>query len=161
MADIPDFWLLVAKGVVESDPSGVAVFNLETAGLGGFNGPVTLALNGVPSIPGGSATLSKSVLATNDTAVLTIHTSRTTPPGAYSVTVIANSGAITRTVTLGVLVPTNTVWHSTDSLSFLNQPVSFTSPPQTVTLINLGAVPLTMGNFTTPPAFAQTNTCGS
>jgi hypothetical protein len=160
VADIPDLWLLVDNDVVTADASGTAVFNLETAGLGGFNGPVTLYLDGVSSIPGGTATLSSSTLTTNANAVLTIRTSQTTPPGTYTFSVIANSDAVTRTVTLSVVVPVNQIWISTNSLSFLNEPVNFSSDPQTVTLTNLGASPLPITPFTIASGFAQTNNCG-
>jgi uncharacterized protein (TIGR03437 family) len=160
-ADIPDLWLLVDNGVVTADPSGAAVFNLQTMGLGGFNGPVTLSLDGISSIPGGSAALSSSTLSANANAVLTIQTSKTTPQGTYTFTVIANSGAITRTVTLSVVVPVNQIWITTNSLTFLNQAVNFTSPAQTVTLSNLSSSALPISSVTVAAGFAQTNNCGT
>jgi hypothetical protein len=160
-ADLPDLWLLADNGIVTADPAGVAVFNLQTAGLGGFDGPVALRLDGAASVPGGSVTLSKSTLTSNDSATLTIKTSMTTPPGTYTFTVIGSSAAITRTVSMSVVVPVNTVWLSTDSLVFPNEPVNFTSPPQTVTVTNLSSDVLPMAGLTVPPGFGETDTCGT
>jgi hypothetical protein len=160
-ADMQDLWLLVDNGVVTADPSGVAVFNLQTMGLGGFNGTVTLRSDGISSIPGGTATFSSSTMSANASAALTIQTSKKTPPGTYTLTVIANSNAITRTVTLSVVVPVNQIWISTDSLMFPNQAVNSKSPAQTVTLSNLSSSPLAIHPFTIASGFAQTNNCGT
>jgi hypothetical protein len=158
---MPDLWLVVTNGVVTADTSGTAVFNLQTVGLGGFNGAVTLSLDGISSIPGGSATLSSSTLNANANAVLTIRTSQTTPAGTYTFTVIGNSGSITRTVTLSVVVPVNQIFLSTTSLTFPNQAVNSTSPAQKVTLTNVSSAALPINSFTVPGGFGQTNTCGT
>ena len=46
------------------------------------------------------------------------------------------------------------------AIDFGNEGMNATSPPQTVTLINVGSVPLTISSITTTGDFAQTNTCG-
>jgi hypothetical protein len=160
-ADMPDYWLLVDNGVVTADASGAAVYNLQTVGLGGFNGAVNVRVQGLSSIPGGSATLSSSTLSANANAVLTIQTSQTTPAGTYRFIVIANSGSITRTLTLSVVVPVNQIFLSTVSLTFLNQAVNFASPAQTVTLTNVSSASLPISSFTISGGFGQTNTCGT
>lgn len=160
-ADAPDFLLIVDNGVVTADPSGTAVFNLETAGLGGLTGTVNLWLDGASSIPGGTLTLSSTSLNTTDAAVLSFHAATSTPPGTYTFTVIANAGGITRTVTLSAILPAITAWLSTNSLTFLNQPVNGTSAPKVVTLTNLSASPFSIASIGIGSGFLQTNTCGT
>jgi len=50
---------------------------------------------------------------------------------------------------------------SPSSLTFGNQAVGTTSPPQTVTLSNIGTSPLTVSNIAASGDFAEANTCGS
>ncbi len=69
----------------------------------------------------------------------------------YSVSVLLNS------VTGGI--PIASV--SPASLIFGNQDVGSTSPPQTVTLSNTGAAPLSVSSIGASGDFAETNNCGS
>jgi len=105
-AEGPDYWLL------SQDPSGVtvdstrrAVFNLRTIALGGMTGTVNLTTDGVSSIPGAHASFAPASLSTNASTLLTVTTSASTPAGQHAFTVIANSGNLTRTVTLTLRVP--------------------------------------------------------
>jgi hypothetical protein len=50
---------------------------------------------------------------------------------------------------------------STTNVVFPSQPASTTSAPQNVTLTNNGTATLTISNIQLPPAFSQSNTCGS
>ncbi len=101
-ADGPDYWLLVDYGVVTTDLSGNAVFNITTASLGGFTGNVTLAVNGVSAIPGATASFSSNLISAAGASVLTIKTGSTTPKGTYSFTLFGNSGNVTRTASLSI-----------------------------------------------------------
>jgi hypothetical protein len=105
-AEGPDYWLL------SQNPSGVtvdstrrAVFNLRTIALGGMTGTVNLTTDGVSSIPGAQASFNPASLSTNASTLLTVTTSASTPAGQHAFTVIANSGNLTRTVTLTLRVP--------------------------------------------------------
>jgi hypothetical protein len=69
-----------------------------------FTGTVNLTLDGISEVKGLSATLSPSSLATSGTSVLTVTAGTNTAPGTYSITVIANSGSLTRTVTTQLTV---------------------------------------------------------
>ena len=105
-AEGPDYWLL------SQNPSGVtvdstrrAVFNLRTIALGGMTGTVSLRTDGVSSLAGAHASFSPASLSTNGSTLLTVTTSASTPAGQHAFTVIANSGNLTRTVTLTLRVP--------------------------------------------------------
>jgi hypothetical protein len=106
-ADSPDFWLLsgnTAGATVNS--ARQALFSLMTMALGGKTGTVNLTTDGISSIPGGvHASFTSSAISMNGSSVLTLTTSSTTPAGNYPFTVIANSGDVTRTVTLELIVP--------------------------------------------------------
>lgn len=105
-AEGPDYWLL------SQNPSGMTVdstrragFNLTTIALGGMTGTVNLTTDGVSSIPGAHASFNPASLSTNGSTLLTVTTSASTPAGQHAFTVIANSGNLTRTVTLTLRVP--------------------------------------------------------
>jgi Abnormal spindle-like microcephaly-assoc'd, ASPM-SPD-2-Hydin len=160
--DAPDWWLTVDNGVLTTDPAGNAVFNLLNTPLGGWMGPVTLALDGVPAIPGATAGFSFSSISANGTSALTFNAGPSTPPGTYTFTVLGNSGNVTRTVTLSVTVPVTSVRLSATSLTFNNQPVGTTSSPQTITVTNTGTSALGISSIASSYTFfTQTNTCGT
>ncbi len=160
-ADHPDFWLVVDNDVVTTDAAGNAVFNLTTLPLGGLTGTVTLAVDGVSSIEGASYTLNPSTTTTSGTSVLTFNAGVTTPPGSYAFTVLANTGNITRMITLSATVPTSSVRLSTDTLTFNNVPVGSTSAGLPITLTNTGKSPLTIDSITATYDYAETNNCGT
>jgi hypothetical protein len=84
-------------------PGSSATYNLAVTPLN-FTGTVNLTLDGVSEVPGLSATLSPSSITTSGTSVLTVTTGTSTAAGTYSITVIANSGNLTRTVTMQLTV---------------------------------------------------------
>jgi uncharacterized membrane protein len=63
--------------------------------IGGFTGPVSLSVSGLPS--GASASLSATTINGEGTAILTITTSTSTPQATYTVTVTGTSGSLLRT----------------------------------------------------------------
>jgi hypothetical protein len=159
----PDFWLLTttptAHPVVVS-PVGVATWNLETMPLGGMTGTVNLSLVGISAIRGASASFNPPSVSTSGASLLTFVTSPATPAGTYPVTIVANSGNVTHTVTVSVTVPITSVRLSTTSLTFAGQKVGTTSSPQPITLTNTGSLPLAVSGISSSGVFAQTNTCG-
>ena len=160
----PDFWLLATTFPVASvtaSPSGQAAFGLVTLPLGRMTGIVNLSLDGLQAIPGATASFSASSVTTSGTSMLTLKTRPSTPPGTYPVTVIGNSGSLTRTVTVSVVVPTTSVWLSTTSLTFPGQRVGTTSSPLEIQLTNTGSRPLAIASISVLLPFSQTNTCGS
>lgn len=105
-ADGPDYWLISGNiNGVKINSAHQATFTLNTVALGGMTGNVSLTATGLSSIPGAKASLSPATISTNTTSVLTVTTTTTTPSGKYPVTVVANVGNVTRTVTLMLIVP--------------------------------------------------------
>jgi Right handed beta helix region len=103
--DGPDFWLLsnYLNGVTVS--GGQAQFTVSTVSVGGLTGTINLSVDGVSAISGATASFSPSSITIGGYTVLTVSTKSTTPKGTYPVTVIANSGNLTRTVTVSLVVP--------------------------------------------------------
>jgi hypothetical protein len=78
------------------------------------------------------------------------------------VTIVDNAAGGSQVVSLtgtGSGTPTATL--SPKSLTFSNQTVDTSSAPQSITLNNTGAGPLTIINVATTGDYSQTNTCGS
>ncbi len=100
VADRPDFWLTVTVDEVSTTSAGQAVFDLAIMQLGGLTGAITLKTEGISSIPGASASFSPSKVSTSGASVLTVNTGSKTPAGTYTFTVLANTGSITRALTL-------------------------------------------------------------
>jgi hypothetical protein len=168
--DAPDWWLTLnsyvgtqtaGTGVFTTDNSGNVVIPISTESLGGWTGTITLAVDGVSSIPGATATFNPPTLTANSTTNLTFSAGVTTPAGTYTFVVLANSGSVTRSVTLNVTVPVITMRLSTTSLNFGNQAVNFSSSPQTVTLTNYGTKAITNVSVTSTYGYTPTNGCGT
>jgi hypothetical protein len=169
-ADAPDWWLTVTNlvntpqggtGTFTTDDAGNAVISAANVALGGWTGTVTFAVDGLSSIPGATVTFSPSTIAANGTTNVTFNAGSLTPAGTYTFVVLANSGSVTRTVTLAVTVPVTSVRLSTDVLNFGNEEVQNTSAPQTVTITNTGKTAISLTSFETTYGYTETNTCGS
>jgi hypothetical protein len=149
-APASDYWVTVDNNTVTAGPTGAAVYNLSFTSLGGFAGTINLSLDGITEVAGLSATLSQNpITGGSGTSVLTVtSTIGTTPAGSYNVTVIANSGNLTRTVTVQIVVPGASLLFSTLNVSFPNQQVNTTSAPLTVTITNKGTKTVTFTSYT-------------
>ena len=98
-----DFWFTIDNALLTVKPGGKATYNLALIPLN-FTGTATITLDGISEVKGLSATLSTSSIKTSGASVLTVTAGSTTPQGTYSITVIANSGNLTRTVTTQLTV---------------------------------------------------------
>jgi hypothetical protein len=98
-----DFWITIDNAALTVKPGKSATFNLTLTPLN-FTGTATLTLDGISEVKGLSATLSVSSIKTSGTSVLTVTAGTTTKAGTYSITVLSNSGSITRTVTVQLTV---------------------------------------------------------
>jgi hypothetical protein len=98
-----DYWITVDNASLTVAPGKSATFNLALTPLN-FTGTVTLTLDGITEVKGLSATLSATSIKTSGTSVLTVTAGTTTAAGTYSITVIANNGSMTRTVTVQLTV---------------------------------------------------------
>ncbi len=98
-----DFWFTVDNAALTVTASKSATFNLTLTPLN-FTSTANITLDGITEVKGLSSTLSANSIKTSGTSVLTVTTTLTTLPGTYSITVLANSGSITRTVTVQLTV---------------------------------------------------------
>ena len=104
-ADAPDYWFAnFDNGALTVTAGQQAAYTLFLLPLGGFTGQTFFTSNGVSQIPGASLSWSKSSLNTSGTVMFRVKTSTSTPAGSYPVTLAAQSGNLTRTVTVFVNV---------------------------------------------------------
>jgi len=98
-----DYWFTIDNALLTVSPGSSATYNLTLTPLN-FTGTVNLALDGISEVKGLSATLSPTTIKASGTAVLTVTAGTSTAAGTYSITIIANSGNTTRTVTTQLTV---------------------------------------------------------
>jgi hypothetical protein len=98
-----DYWLTVNLASLTVNNGGTATYTLAVTPLN-FTGTVNLTLDGVSEVKGLSASFSPSSISTSGSSVLSVTAGSQTERGTYSITVLANSGSITRTVTVQLTV---------------------------------------------------------
>jgi hypothetical protein len=94
-----DFWLTVDNNALTVKQGNSATFNLTLTPLN-FTGTANLILDGVSQAKGLSTALSTKSIIAAGTSALMINAASTMAKGTYSITAIANSGSLTRTVTV-------------------------------------------------------------
>ena len=168
--DFPDWWLVLntfgqtstaASGLATTNAAGQATYNAANIALGGWTGTVTLAVDGLENMPGAAVNFNPPNLTANSGSVITVSTTTATPPGFYALTVLANSGSVTRTIALNVTVPVTSIMLSSAALNFPNQPLKIKSPAQNITMTNFGTTPITFTSWAATTGFTETNTCGT
>lgn len=104
--DIPDFWLIAIGNLLSTTQGGSVTFNMAIF-PNGFSGRIRLTVDGVGRMggaytwsPGNSVTLGGDPVP----LTLTVKTGSQTSLGPHTVTVHANSGSLTRTVSVIVSV---------------------------------------------------------
>ena len=159
--DMQDFWLISNSGELILDPSGHATYTDTVVPLDGFNGTVNFTYGGVSEIPGLSAALAPTTIDNGSgSTAFSITAAPSITPGTYQVTLLANSGATTRTATAFLSVPTTSLRFSTVSLIFPDQQVNTTGNPMTVLIGNFGRSPVNISSIvSSSPVFADTSTC--
>jgi hypothetical protein len=99
--DAPDYWFVdFDNGALAVTAGTAAKYTLLLLPIGGFNGQTFFTSNGVSSIPGAALSWSKGSLTGAGTVTFTVKTGSATPKGSYPVTLAAQSGNLTRTVTV-------------------------------------------------------------
>ena len=103
--DSPDFWFTMNafNGYQTVAAGDTATFTPIVTPLK-FTGTVILDSDGIGRIPGATAKFSPSVISTAGSSTFTVTTAKTTPKGAYNITLFANNGNTTRTMTVTVTV---------------------------------------------------------
>lgn len=100
--DTPDYWFLVNSGSNTVSPGSKSSFVLTSIPLN-FSGSISLKAD-VSQIPDSSASWSATSISSSGSSTLTVSTSSATPKGTYPVTMTANSGNLTHTVTVSLVV---------------------------------------------------------
>ena len=98
-----DYWFTIDHALLTVSPGSSTTYNLTVTPFN-FTGTVKLTLDGISEVRGLTATLSQSSIQSSGTSVLTVKAASNTAPGTYSITIIANSGSMTRTVTTQLTV---------------------------------------------------------
>src|SRR5438445_3081112 len=95
-----DFTLSASPASQAVTPGGSTSYSVAINPTGGFAGQVSLSVSGLPS--GGSGSFTPNPATASST--LSVTTSKSTPPGTYTLTVTGVSGALTRTTTVALVV---------------------------------------------------------
>lgn len=161
VADANDYWLIAGANTATLDDSGHATFTFTVMPVLNFSGTVTFSVDGVSEVAGLSASTIASV-SISGTTTLAVTGTASTPPGTYPVTVIGNSGNLTRTVTVNLVVPSTSVHLSTDVINFPNQQQNTTSAGQSFTIKNNGKSSLSITSISASKNFGiSSNSCGT
>jgi hypothetical protein len=101
--DAPDYWI-IADSASHTIANGTATFTVGLVPLGTFTGSAKLTFDGVTEVPRLSAKLSSSSTTIPGSASLIV-TSAGAASGTYPITIVANSGGTTHTMTASLIVP--------------------------------------------------------
>jgi hypothetical protein len=102
--DAADYWITI-DSASHTVANGTAVLTVSLVPVGAFAGNATFSFDGVKEVTGLSAKLSLTSVTVPGSASLTVTAGSNTPAGTYPITLIANSGNLTRTVTSSLVVP--------------------------------------------------------
>lgn len=162
VAPVQDYWLLVSSPSQTLSAVGNTTFDLNLIPFGGLSGTASLSFDGTKEVKGlsGSLSAASSPLA-NGAFTLTVNAAVGTVPGTYPVTVLANLGGKTRTVTASLVVPATSVRLSTIGLTFPTTKVRTNSAAQTITLRNVGSKAFAVSSIVATGNYTETNNCGT
>ena len=97
----PDF-SVSGGGAKTLGQNGSATLNLTVLALGGFSGPITTSVSGLPA--GVTASANPTPLDTNGTIVETLTASNSAPAGTYAVTVTCSSGSLSHSMSVPLTI---------------------------------------------------------
>jgi hypothetical protein len=101
--DKPDYWI-IADSASHTIANGTATFTVSLVPIGTFTGSAKLTFDGVTEVKGLSAKLSATSATIPGSASLVV-TSVNAAAGTYPITIVANSGSTTHTMTASLVVP--------------------------------------------------------
>jgi hypothetical protein len=157
-----DYWLLVDNPGQTLSAAGNAVFSLQMLPFGGQQGTANLSVDGINQAKGLSGSLSAATSPLTGSFTLSVNAAASTVPGTYPITVIANLGSKTRTVTASLVIPATSVRLSTVKLTFAAQNTKTSSAPKSFTLTNIGTKALALSSIVSSgKEYTETNNCGS
>ncbi len=105
----PDFSITASPASISIRAGSSATFTVTVTSIGGLTGPVSLGSTISPTLrktPTGSLSPPSVSLVSGGsaTSTLTVSTNRPTSPGTYTITVTGNTGSITHTVSVTLVV---------------------------------------------------------
>ena len=100
--DIADYWFVVDSASKTVSRGGAVPYTVTAIPLG-FTGTISLKADW-SQVPGATASWTSRSINSSGSSILTVTTSSSTPAGTYPLTMIANSGNITRTVAVYIVV---------------------------------------------------------
>ena len=100
--DAEDYWFTINAASATVNPGSKATFSVSVIPLG-FSGSVSLHAD-VSQVPSGGASFSPASITTSGSSIVSISTTSSTKAGTYPVTLTAESGGITRTITVSLVV---------------------------------------------------------
>jgi len=104
--DSPDFWFIMDafSGYLTAAAGSSVTWTPNVVSIGGWTGAVSLMSDGVQNISGATASFSSNTITNSGSSTFTVTTASSTPKGSYPITIIANNGGTTRTMTVTLTV---------------------------------------------------------
>ena len=102
---VPDFSLSATPASRSVSPGGSTSYTATVAPGTGFTGTVTFSVSGLPS--GATATFNPTTVNTSGSTTMNVVTSSSTPTGSYPLTITGNSGGLTHTAPVTLVVATS------------------------------------------------------
>lgn len=156
-----DFWLLVSSPTQTVSAAGSTTYDLSLIPFAGMIGNASLSYDGTSEVKGLTGSLSATSSPLSGTFTFTANAAVGTVPGTYPITVLANIGGTTRTVTTSVVVPVTSVRLSTIGLTFPTTKVKALSAVQAITLKNVGTKAFGVSSIAVTGNYTETNNCGT
>ena len=111
----PTFYLSGSPLSSTVNQGEVATYSIDLAGLGGYTGSATLSATAFPALDA-EINFSPAAVSAGGSTVMNVTPSTDTPPGAYTITVTAQDGELTKSIDVQLKVwPAGTVTFSYDN----------------------------------------------
>lgn len=99
---LPDFALTISPNSQTINPGSSTSFTLNSRAINGFNQPINLSVSTSPSSSALTTSFSSSTIMAGNSPTLTVNAASNINPGAFTITITATSGQITRSLTATV-----------------------------------------------------------
>jgi hypothetical protein len=102
--DMNNYWFVVNEPSLTVSRGGHGSITVSSVAVGSFSSDISLTSDGLQSASGASGKWSATSIGPSGSATFTITAGSATPEGTYPVVLIANSGSLTRTITVSLVV---------------------------------------------------------
>src|SRR5579859_2944122 len=139
-----DFSLQVTPSTQSVVPSGTVAYGIATTTASGAPQTILLSASNLPT--GCTAVFTPNLLTSGNSGVFAVTTSSSTPPGTYTLTVLASGSSPSHSAQVSLVVSLASgapvVSLAPTSLGFSDQTAGTVSQSQAVTIVNTGTAPL-------------------